>query len=163
MQSFPEQILVRHLQYAKCCSEPRGCMDKWHSVCHKGSQEKQASSHNILRQMLCWGIYKVTRDNKGGRNCSAFWESGWGLREDSRQGVIFERDLKDKPHNSHTSVAYFNELAGHFTTLFLRFLINQPRELRVSHVFKTCVEKSLPPKHGMSGRGLQRSEGGGWG
>lgn len=46
-----------------------------------------------------------------------------GLTEDSRQGVIFERDLKeDMPHSSRVSLAYFSELASRFTTLFLRFL-----------------------------------------
>lgn len=104
--------------------------------------------------MLCWGIYKVTWDNRGRKEwlCLQGKWRGTQLRFHKRS------EIWGRPQEEWTPY-FFGILlwTQQVILLFFSVFINWPRVYTVSHVFQRHVEQNLSPKHGIFGRGEVRA------
>lgn len=143
--SFTEQIIPQ-FQCAKCCLRPRGQVEKWQKVYHKGSLELTGKKNKhadirVWNRCCAAGIIMWPEITQTQRNQSAFWERGVDV------GKIHRGCPTQTNYVPQRSLWHISGLSDdHFTAPFVKFVIDWPRESEQVVCFKGLLRSLLPEK-----------------
>lgn len=146
VEAFIHRTNHPQFQWATCCLRPRGQVEKWQKVYHKGSHELtgKKNKHAVRRawnRCCATGYIKWPEITQTQRNQSVFWERGVDV------GKIHRGCPTETNYVPQRSLWHISGLSDdHFATPFVKFVIDWPRESEQVVCLKGLLRSLLPEK-----------------